>query len=59
MKNLDVGFEVMYSKLDQNMSATTTLLNFGGGGGRVAGLYVPSDQDVWSGGIRIQRNFWP
>ena len=59
VKNLDVGFEVMYSKLDQNMSATTTLWNFGGGGGRVAGLYVPADQDVWSGGIRIQRNFWP
>jgi hypothetical protein len=59
VKNLDVGFEVMYSKLDQSMDPTTTRWNFGGAGGRVAGLYVPSDQDNWSGGIRIQRNFWP
>jgi hypothetical protein len=41
------------------MDPTTTRLNFGGGSGRAAGLYVPADQDVWSGGIRIQRNFWP
>jgi hypothetical protein len=59
VKNLDVGIEVMYSKLDQNMNPNTTLLNFGGAGGRAAGLYVPADQDNWSGGIRVQRNFWP
>jgi len=59
VKNLDVGLEVMYSKLDQNMDASTVRWNFGGASGRPAGLYVPADQDVWSGGIRIQRNFWP
>ena len=59
MKNLDVGVEVMYTKLDQNMDPNTVRWNFGGAGGRPAGLYVPSDQDVWSGGIRVQRNFWP
>jgi len=59
VKNLDVGLEVMYSKLDQNMDPTLTRLNFAGSGARPNGLYVPADQDVWSGGIRIQRNFWP
>ena len=59
VKNLDVGFEVMYAKLDQNMNPNTVLLNYGGGGGRVPGLYIPADQETWSGGIRIQRNFWP
>jgi Porin subfamily len=59
VKNLDVGFEVMYAKLDQNMDPTTTRWNFGGAGGRPAGLFVPADQDIWSGGIRVQRNFWP
>jgi len=59
VKNLDVGFEVMYSKLEQNMDPTQVLLNFGGGGNRSAGLYVPRDQDLWSGIVRIQRNFYP
>ena len=59
VKNLDVGVEVMYTKIDQNMDAATTRLNFAGSGGRPSGLYVPADQDIWSGGIRIQRNFWP
>jgi hypothetical protein len=34
-------------------------MNFGGAGGRPSGLYVPRDQDVWSGIVRIQRNFYP
>lgn len=59
VKNLDVGLEVMYTKLDQSMDPTTVRWNFGGGTGRPAGLYVPADQDIWSGVIRVQRNFWP
>ncbi len=59
VKNLDVGIEVMYSKLEQNMDPNTTRLNFGGAGGRPSGLYVPADQDVWSGMLRVQRNFYP
>jgi hypothetical protein len=59
VKNLDVGFEFMYSKLENNSDPSTVRLNFGGTGGRPAGLYVPADVDVFSGGIRVQRNFWP
>jgi hypothetical protein len=34
-------------------------MNFGGGGNRAAGLYVPSDEATVSGLVRVQRNFWP
>ena len=39
--------------------ARGVLLNFGGAGGRAAGLYSPSSEEVWSGILRWQRNFWP
>jgi hypothetical protein len=35
------------------------LFSFGGGGNRAAGLYAPSDEGMWSGLLRAQRNFWP
>jgi hypothetical protein len=57
--NLDIGLEVVYTKLEQKMDPTTTRINFAGGGGRAAGLYVPGDQDIWSALFRWQRNFWP
>jgi hypothetical protein len=57
--NLDIGVEVVYTKIQQNNDPTLTRLNFAGGGGRAAGLYTPADQDVWSGILRVQRNFWP
>jgi hypothetical protein len=57
--NLDIGVEVVYTKLEQKMDPNTVLLNFGGSGGRAAGLYTPANQDVWSGILRWQRNFWP
>jgi hypothetical protein len=57
--NLDIGVEVVYTKIQQNMDPNTTRVTFGGSGGRSAGLYVPSDQEVWSGILRVQRNFWP
>jgi Porin subfamily len=65
VKNLDVGFEVMYSQIRQHMAAanpaaaTGVLFNFGGSGNRAGGLYVPDDQSVVSGMFRIQRNFYP
>jgi hypothetical protein len=34
-------------------------MNFGGAGGRAAGLYTTGSEDVWSGIMRWQRNFWP
>jgi hypothetical protein len=33
--------------------------NFAGAGGRAVGLYAPSNQDIFTGLFRIQRNFWP
>ncbi len=57
--NLDIGVEVVYAKLQQNMDPSRVLLNFAGAGGRPAGLYTPADQDSWSALFRVQRNFWP
>ena len=37
----------------------TVRLSFPGAGGRAAGLYTPSSENVWSGILRFQRNFWP
>jgi hypothetical protein len=34
-------------------------MNFGGSGGRASGLYNVGSEDVWSGILRWQRNFWP
>lgn len=59
VKNLDVGVEVIWSKIHQNMDPSRVLLNFGGGGNRAAGLYAPADEQLVSGMFRIQRNFWP
>jgi hypothetical protein len=60
VKNLDIGVEVMYSKIHQHMDPTTVLFNYGGGSGnRPAGLYSPSDEATVSGLVRVQRNFWP
>jgi hypothetical protein len=59
VKNLDIGVEVMYTKLHTNFDPGSVRLNFGGAGGRPAGLYTPSDEGVWSGMLRVQRNFWP
>jgi hypothetical protein len=59
VKNLDIGVEVMYTKIHQNMDPAQVFFNFGGGGNRAAGFYVPSDEGVFSGLLRVQRNFWP
>ena len=60
VRNLDIGVEVLYTRLDQKFT------NIGGpgwtlgnNGSRPGGSYEASDQDVWSGTIRFQRNFWP
>jgi len=57
--NLDIGLEIIYSKVETNFDPNTVRLNFAGAGGRAAGLYTPSSEDVWSGVFRVQRNFWP
>jgi len=57
--NLDIGLEVVYTKAQQFNDANLIRLNFAGAGGRAQGLYTPADQEVWSGILRVQRNFWP
>jgi hypothetical protein len=59
VKNLDIGVEVMWSQIHQNMNPALVAFNFGGVGNRAAGLYSPSDEGVVSGMFRVQRNFWP
>jgi hypothetical protein len=56
VRNLDLGAEVMYSRLDQNMGAGV-LLNFGVFGGTPAGNYTPQNQSIWSGLLRAQWHF--
>jgi hypothetical protein len=57
--NLDVGLELMYTRLETKHDASLVAFNFAGSGGRAAGLYAPSSENVFSGLFRIQRNFWP
>ena len=57
--NLDIGLEIVYTKIDTNYDPGLVRLSFAGAGGRAAGLYTPSNEEVWSGVFRVQRNFWP
>jgi hypothetical protein len=57
--NLDIGLELMYTRLETKHDANLVAFNFAGGGGRAAGIYAPSSENVFSGLFRIQRNFWP
>jgi hypothetical protein len=57
VRNLDIGVEVLYTKIEQNNVGTWTA-----GGGNTylpVGQYRAADQDHFSGTLRIQRNFWP
>jgi hypothetical protein len=64
--NLDIGLEVMYTKIETAFSGATTgclvltagcLPTFGVAG--IPAVHRVQDNDVWSGILRIQRNFWP
>jgi hypothetical protein len=57
--NLDVGVEILYTKLETEWGAGTVALPAFAAGARPAGLYTLDDQGVWSAMIRFQRNFWP
>ena len=59
VKNLDVGLEVMYDELDNNMNPARVAFNYAGNGTRPAGTYVPENLGSWTGIVRIQRNFYP
>jgi hypothetical protein len=55
----DIGLEVMYDRVETKYDAGLVALNFAGSGGRAPGLYAPSSENVFSGILRFQRNFWP
>jgi hypothetical protein len=62
--NLDIGLEVMYTKIETAFAGGRTgcapaagcLLALGTGTPAIVNI---QDNDVWSGILRIQRNFWP
>ncbi|WP_454917063.1 porin [Xanthobacter sediminis] len=55
VKNLDIGGEIVYSKVETD----TPLQAVTGAGGALAGTtaLVGGSTDIWSGGVRVQRNF--
>jgi hypothetical protein len=59
VRNLDVGLEVMYAKIDTAHTTGTPILFAGSQLGRAAGTYGSSSEDTWSALFRVQRYFWP
>jgi hypothetical protein len=62
--NLDIGLEVMYTKIDTAFAGGRTNCVGAGCTPALAPAGIPAvhniqDNDVWSGILRIQRNFWP
>jgi hypothetical protein len=65
--NLDIGLEVMYTKIETAFAGGRMNCSVGVVAGCVPGIApagIPTihniqDNDVWSGILRIQRNFWP
>ena len=55
----DIGLEVMYTRVETKHDPNQVVMNFAGGGGRAVGSYFPSNENVWSSILRLQRNFWP
>jgi hypothetical protein len=55
--NLDIGVEVLYSKIDQQHEGFWTFAS--ANGSRPAGSYQAADADMWTGTVRFTRNFWP
>ena len=55
VKNLDIGAEVLYTKVDGSVPlGQYAAVNAAGG---TIGSLVGGSTDIWSGGIRVQRNF--
>jgi hypothetical protein len=55
----DIGLEVFYTRLETKFDPNLVVINFAGSGGRPAGVYIPSSENVWGSILRLQRNFWP
>jgi hypothetical protein len=59
-KGLDLSVDVLYSHLNTAWANIPGgAVAAGPGGGKVTTTYVLSDQDVWQGIFRVQRNFYP
>ena len=56
VRNLDVGLEVAYTKLDTAFGGTAAVVGSQGVG---SNTYAIQDEHVWSATFRVQRNFWP
>jgi len=59
VKNLDIGLEVMYAKIEQDNAPTVAYKNAGNTAGLAAVPLLARDEANWSGILRVQRNFWP
>jgi hypothetical protein len=59
VRNLELGAEVMYQKVEQNMDPSQILFNFGGNRDRAQGFYSPASENSWSGTVRAVRYFYP
>lgn len=55
VKNLDIGGEIVYTKVETDVPLQAVT----GPGGALAGTnaLVGGSTDIWSGGVRVQRNF--
>jgi hypothetical protein len=58
VSQLDVGVDVLYSRIDTAMDGAVTTSS-AVLPGKAAGPITFADQDVWSVMFRVQRNFWP
>ncbi|BAT60742.1 porin subfamily protein [Variibacter gotjawalensis] len=56
--NLDIGVEVLYSKIDQNHTGSWDFSK-ASLGGNSTGLYQARDVGIWQGTLRVTRSFWP
>jgi hypothetical protein len=55
VSQLDIGVDVLYSRLDTALGGATSTTAMPG----KVGVVTFADQDVWSVMFRVQRNFWP
>jgi hypothetical protein len=55
--NLELGVELLYSKFETDQNNVTR--NYTANNVKQAGSYLISNEDVFSGFVRVQRNFWP
>lgn len=57
VKNLTLAAEVMWSRLHQNQNGTFVAAAGGVSGAAAGTTFQMKDQNIWNGGIQIQRSF--